>query len=125
MPTTTIPINNKCNQLVVTSGIQITTLDGRLTGNNVNFMNFTYNDLKMRRKAEVLKYISQTNTTQNKNYSNLVNSSGYYSRAKLVSFLKNKTQECPGKISSSSCIGVKGSLNNYYYDPNVPYFTSL
>ena len=67
MPTTTIAIHPKCSELVVTSGIPITTLVGRSSGNNISFLNFTYNDLTMRRKAQVLKYDKLAPVSQKKN----------------------------------------------------------
>ena len=126
MPTTTVPITNKCSQLVVTtSGDIITTLKGRFTGSNISFIKYTYDDLKMRRKSQVLKYIPQQNITQHQSYSNIVNSKGYYSKAKLVALINAKSQTCPNVTSTSSCSGVIGSSAIYYLDPNVPYYPSI
>ena len=126
MPTTTIQINEKCSQLVVTTnGDPITTLNGRLSGNNISFTNYTYDELKMRRKAQILKHITEVNTNKKQSYSNLVNKTGYYSRAQLVNFLNNRTQDCPNQTSSSSCSGVIGSNMNYYLDTKVPYYSSI
>ena len=127
MPTTTVQINNKCSHLVVTtSGDPITNLDGRLSGNNIKIINFTYEQLQMKRKAQVLKYISQDTYTKKQNYTSIVSNKGYYSKNKLLDFINSKSNICPDKISSSSCSGVFGSKSmNYYNDPNVPYYTSI
>ena len=126
MPTTTIQINNKCSQLVITTnGDPITTLNGRLSGNNISFTNFTYEDLKMRRKAQILKYNKEVATNKKKTYSDIVNRTGYYSQSQLLNFLNSRTQDCPNKTSSSSCSGVIGSKMNYYLDPKVPYYSSI
>lgn len=122
MPTTTIAIHPKCSELVVTSGIPITTLVGRSSGNNISFLNFTYNDLMMRRKAQVLKYDKLAPVSQKQKYSNAI-TSGYYSQAKLASLINVST--CPNKISSSSCSGVIGSSMQYYLNPVVPYYQSI
>ena len=124
MPITTIIVNDKCAQVVNTPGVPITSIDGRLTGNQINFMNYTYNDLKMRRKAEVLKYLpSNENTTKSK-YS-YTTKNNYYSQAKLKQFINRQTEDCPDRTSTSSCSGVVGSTTTYYLDPNVPYFPSI
>lgn len=126
MPTTTIQINPRCSRLIVTtSGDPITTLVGRNRGSNVNFLKFTYDDLKMKRKAQVLLYPNDTTLTKVNSYSAIVNKNGYYSRAKLLEFVNKKSQKCPNAVSSSSCSGVVGSNSIYYNDPKVPYFPSI
>jgi len=123
MPTTTIPITDKCSQLVVTTnGDPITSIDGRLTGNQVSFLKFTYADYTMRRKAEVLQY-KPTDENKKQKYSYLTKNS-YYSNAKLQQFINNKTIDC-NLPSSSSCSGVIGTNMIYQLNPNVPYFSSL
>ena len=125
MPTTTIQINPRCSRLIITtSGDKITTLEGRTNGSNINFLNFTYNDLKMKRKAQVLLYPTHI-VSQSHSYSAIVNKNGYYSRAKLLAFINTKSQKCPNAISSSSCSGVVGSNSVYYNDPRVPYYSSI
>jgi hypothetical protein len=124
MPTTTIIVNDKCSQLVNTPGVPITSIDGRLNGNQITFMNYTYNDLKMRRKAEVLKYLPSNEITTKSKYS-YTTKNNYYSQAKLQQFINRQTEDCPGKTSTSSCSGVVGSNNIYYLDPKIPYFPSI
>jgi hypothetical protein len=124
MPTTTIPITNKCSQLLITvKGPPVTTLVGRVTGNNITFNNFTYADLAMRRKAEVLKNRVKDNTT-NKSTLSYLSQNGYYSRAQLKKLIDGKTVDC-NAVSSSPCSGVVGSSTTYYLDKNVPYYPSL
>ena len=123
MPTTTILITDKCSQLIITTkGDPITSIDGRLTGNQVSFLNFTYADYAMRRKAEVLQYKPKVENKEQK-YAYLSKNS-YYSRAKLQKFINNKTIDC-NLPSSSSCSGVVGSNMIYYLNPNVPYYPSI
>jgi hypothetical protein len=123
MPTFTIPITDKCSQLVVTTnGVPITSIDGRLTGNQVSFLKFTYADHAMRRKAELLQYKPKGENKKQK-YSYLTKNS-YYSNAKLQQFINNRTIDC-NLPSSSSCSGVVGSNMIYQLNTNVPYFSSL
>ena len=123
MPTTTIPITDKCSQLVITNkGVPVTSIEGRLTGNQISFLNFTYEDYAMRRKAEVLQYKPKIEN-KNQNYSYLTKNS-YYSRAKMQQFINNKTVDC-NPSSSASCSGVIGSNMIYNLNPNVPYFPSI
>ena len=125
MPTTTVEINSDCYQVVNTPGVAITTLDGRNTGSNVNFMTFTYSELQMRRKAEVLKYKPNQIFSKKKVYSNAVNSGGYYSQTQIQNYLNNKTADCSGTIGSSTCAGVVGSYTTLFYNPEIPYYPSL
>ena len=123
MPTTTIPISEKCTQLVVTGGVPITSLDGRLRGNEISFTKFNYNDYAMRRKAEVLKYNNLGDSTQKSTYSYL-STNGYYSKAQLKKILDGKTVDCNAS-SSSSCSGVFGSYSTYYLNASVPFYSSI
>jgi len=124
MPVTTIIVNDKCSQVVNTPGVPITSIDGRLKGNQINFLNYTYSDLKMRRKAEVLKYIPSNENTTKSSYS-YITKNNYYSQAKLKEFINRQTVDCPDKTSTSSCSGVVGSNTIYYLDRKIPYFPSI
>ena len=124
MPTQTIQINDKCSQLVITPGVPITTIDGRLNGRQINFIKYTYNDLKMRRKAEVLKYLPSNEITTKSNYS-YITKNNYYSQSKLKQLINQRSADCPEKASSSSSSGVIGSNTIYYLDPNVPFYPSI
>ena len=123
MPTTTIPITDKCTQLVITPGVPITSIDGRTNGNQISFINYTYADYAMRRKAEVLQYRSK-DTLNKKNVYSYVSTKGYYSQAQLKRFLENQTVEC-NVSSSSSASGVIGSYSTYYLNMSVPFYSSI
>jgi len=124
MPTTTVQITPTCSQLLITvNGPPVTTLDGRLTGNQISFLNFTYDDYAMRRKAEVLKHKEKDTNTNKSTYAYL-SQNGYYSRANLKRFIDQRTVACNAS-SSSACSGVVGSTTTYYLNASVPYFPSI
>jgi len=124
MPTTTVQITPTCSQLLITvNGPPVTTLDGRLNGNQISFLNFTYEDYAMRRKAEVLKH-KEKNTNTNKSTYTYLSQNGYYSRANLKRFIDQRTVSCNAS-SSSACSGVVGSTTTYYLNASVPYFPSI
>jgi hypothetical protein len=79
MPTKTLLITPKCSKVLITPGVPIISIDGRLTGNNINFSKFSYEQFKMRRKVEVLRYVPKNETTTKSNYSN-VTKQNYYSQ---------------------------------------------
>jgi hypothetical protein len=124
MPTSTIKISDKCSELVIkTSGDPITTVDDRNNGSQVSFMQFTYGDYTMRRKAEVLKYKTQVNISKRTYYSYL-SRTGFYSQGALKNSIDNKTIDC-NVPSTASASGVIGSNAIYYLDPKVPYYKSI
>ena len=84
MPTTTFFITDKCSGLIRTPGVPITTLDGRTTGTDISFNTTSYEEYKMRRKAEVLQYKTIITNSQNKKMSFF-----------LVSFLELVLQTLP------------------------------
>lgn len=124
MPTRTILITNTCPQVINTPGIPITSIDGRLKGNQINFTNITYDQYKMRRKVEVLQYTPKNTDTYKGRYS-YITKNNYYSQAKIKQMIQQKSTECPGLASSSSCSGVIGSNMIYQLDANVPYYPSI
>ena len=121
--------------------VPITTLVGRLTGSNVVLdSNTTYEDYKMRRKAEVLKYRHANNApgidlSNKKNYSNIVKKGGSYSSTRLKQVIADNNGTIPEKclsmnriwkVSTPSQSGVKDyKTPGYYLDPYVTYYTSL
>ena len=124
MPTKTLLITPKCSKVLITPGVPIISIDGRLTGNNINFSKFSYEQFKMRRKVEVLRYVPKNETTTKSNYSN-VTKQNYYSQAQLKKMINNRSGDCPDKVSTGSCSGVFGSIDMYYLEPNVPYYSSI
>lgn len=124
MPTTTVQITPTCSQLLITvKGPPITSIDGRLNGNQISFINYTYADYAMRRKAEVLKHKDKDTTTNKSSYSYL-SQNGYYSKANLKRFIDQKRVVCDAS-STSSCSGVVGSTTTYYLNASIPYFSSI
>jgi hypothetical protein len=121
--------------------IPITTLEGRLTGTNVNFNNgTTYEDYKMRRKAEVLKYRHGTNApgidiSNKQNYRNIIKNGGSFSSSRLKKLMEENSGNIPDKclqmnrvwtVSTPSQSGVRDyNTPGYYLDPYVPYYPSL
>jgi hypothetical protein len=123
MPVKALILSNKCSQILRTPGVQINNIEGRTTGANISFTEFTYSDYTMRRKAEVLKHKDKDNITNKSTYSYL-SQNGYYSKSKLIQFINNRTVDCNAS-SSSSCSGVIGSTTTYYLNASVPYFPSI
>lgn len=125
--------------------VPITTLEGRLTGANVSFNmddKSTYEEYKMRRKAEVLKYRQGTNATgvtvsNKKNFNNIIKTGGpnSYSSAKLKKIADENNGVVPDTCSSqtstfrmfpasNSGVQIRKSYA-YYLDPSVNYYPSL
>ena len=113
----------------------ITSLEGRTTGTNVKFLvNGTgpsYEDYKMRRKAEVLKFRNGVNapgvdTSGRNSFKDVVKRGSNFSQAKLKQLLGENCTNTTLIISSPSKSGVY--INNspgYYLDTNVIYYPSL
>ena len=113
----------------------IPNIANRATGENISFDTYSYEELKMRRKAEVLKHnkhninTSNSNNTKKSNYSRIAKGGSSYknlTNARLKS-LKN-AQTCNNdKIieTSSSNSGVYGGKTILYVNNNIPYQDSL
>lgn len=126
--------------------VPITTLEGRLTGQNIKFntaaIGTSYEDYKMRRKAEVLKYRHGTNApgimlTSKQAYNNVVqkNAPNTFSSTRLKQLLEENNGNIPEKCLNTNKIWVMNPPSNsgvrdykmpgYYLDPYVPYYPSL
>lgn len=114
--------------------IPITSLEGRTTGNNIVFTpTATYQDYKMRRKAEVLKYRLGNNApgvirTNKEIYKGLLTTNrNNYSSTKLKQLiLENQSCNSTNVISKPYQSGVNDPyFPGYYLDPNIGYFPSL
>lgn len=123
----------------------VTTLDGRLQGNQIPFnigLGSDYESLKMRRKAETLKFRNSNNAgitlTTKQLYTNIVKNGGAYhfSRTRLNQLLdaNNGRLPCdigvnngnPIVISSPNNSGINDStFEGYYLNPYIPYYPSL
>jgi len=130
MPTTTFSITPTCSAIVRSSGVQITTLDGRLTGTDISFNTYSYEEYKMRRKAGVLQYKMLENKlpTKKELYSNVVKSGRGYSQARLkqiVALRATTEEDCPIIKYPASNSGIKGSYTQLYYNPTIPYIPSI
>ncbi len=128
MPITTFFITDKCSGLIRTPGVPITTLNGRLTGTDISFNTTSYDEYKMRRKAEVLQYKTIQINSQNKKmtFSNVVNNGGSYSQAQLKKIANTQTTNCPIVENPATNSGVKAEYKmNYVYNTNITYYPSL
>ena len=93
--------------------------------------NYSYNDLKMRRKAEILKHKqNKSSFTSKKAYSNIVRGSSKYrhlSKAKLEKLVDDDL--CSNDLlvfqNSASFAGVRGDNTLLYLDPNAPYYDKI
>jgi hypothetical protein len=132
MPTFTFQINNKCSAVIRAPGVRITTLDGRINTNDISFNTYSYNELSMRRKAEVLQYKGRDNVntqiSKRSDFSNLIQSKGTYSQARikqLISLRSSPEDECKVVKTPGTNSGIRGGANFLlYYDPKVPYIVT-
>ena len=115
------------------------TIVGRSSGNNINFNEYSYEERKMRRKAEVLKYTSRKNLILNNNNSNITQASSQnifstnnninnYTRINNTLILTNSN----GEICDSNRIIRKSARNSgvpsndlLFLDSSIPFNTSL
>lgn len=124
-------------QALRTRKIPITDLTGRSNGygKDLKFntkLNDSYDDLRMRRKAEYLKYRGLTNPGYNlNNFSDVVNNPArnIFSNAKLRQIaLVNKTVNCnlPVTLTLPTNSGVvDNKFEGYYLSKNVTFFQYL
>jgi len=122
-------------KLLRTPAIPITDLTGRSKGTGVQFdtrLNNSYDDLKMRRKAEYLKYRGVTNPGYNlNNFSAIVNNPGRkrFSSATLRQIaLTSETINCNGVITYTPPTNagvVDNHFKGYYLSNDVEFFNSL
>ena len=118
-----------------TPAVPITDLTGRTSGTGIKFdtrLNNSYDDLKMRRKAEYLKYRGVTNPGYNlNNFSNIVNNPGRkrFSSATLRQIaLNNQITNCNGIITytlPTNAGVVDNNFKGYYLSNDVEFFNSL
>jgi len=128
MPTLSFFINNKCPGIIRSSGVPITTLNGRLRGNDISFNTTSYEEYKMRRKAETLQYKTLETTSQTKKtqYANIVNNGKSYSQAQLKKIANTQQQNCPIVSYPATNSGVNAEYKmKYYYNTTIKYLPSL
>ena len=106
---------------------------GRTAVRNVLGSNLTYgyNDLKMRRKAEVLKHKhNKNNNTSKREFSNIVKGSSKYrhlSKAKLEKLVDDDL--CSNDLilfsNPGSYAGIKGDKSILFLRPEIPYYDKI
>jgi len=128
MPTLSFFITDKCSGIIRTPGVPITTLDGRLRGKDISFNTTSYEEYKMRRKAETLQYnkIETTSQTKKKQFANIVNNGKQYSQAQLKKIANTQAINCPIVEYPATNSGVNAEYKmKYYYNTNIKYYPSL
>ena len=112
--------------------IVIPNIDGRETGKNIDFSLYSYNTLKMRRKAEVLQYNKKEFQTQNKKqlYSQLSNSRKTKYKSMTNARIKQlKTSLNCENISTiknpSTNSGVRNGRTQLFLNTSVPYYEQI
>ena len=113
---------------------------GRSSGNNINFNNYSYEERKMRRKAEVLKYTSRKNLIlSNNNNPNITQSSSqniFSTNNNINNYIRiNNTlilTTSNGEICDSNKIIRKSARNSgvpsndlLFLNSSIPFNTSL
>lgn len=111
------------------TGNQIVTpnISGRDQGMDISFNTYTYSDLSMRRKAEVLKYTNTSSNQKTKKGSYAYASThGSISSSRLKKLKESQnceSSDIPGYRSTFS--GVRGGKTLLFLNPNVPSYNSL
>jgi len=122
-------------QILRTPSTPITDLTGRTNGSGIKFdtrLNNSYDELKMRRKAEYLKYRGVTNPGYNLNkFSDIVKNQGRkrFSSAKLRQIALTSTViNCNGLVTytlPTNAGVVDNNFKGYYLSNDVEFFNSL
>ena len=128
MPVVTFLLDNnkKCSGIIRSSGVKITTLDGRIQPLTIDFEKYSYNELQMSRKAEVLQYKNTESTlfTKAQNLAYLANNKGSYSQAKiqrLIALRATNEDTCPIVATPASNSGIRADYKTLLYrNPSVP-----
>jgi len=111
----------------------VTTLNGRLTGQNIVFTDtMTYEDYKMRRKVGVLEYNSTTHIrgqteTKKQDFTRMakVKGSSQFSQAMLKNFAVQSCEEIP-KLLPPANSGVRDvTFPGYKLNKSIPFKLSL
>lgn len=84
--------------------------------------NSSYEDQKMRRKVEVLKYKKNVNETKKTHFSALASRRGKYSNTAAIQDTCSENVE-RRKVASNS--GIKGDRSILVFNPNVQYIDKL
>lgn len=90
---------------------------GRTNVATINFDETSYEEYKMRRKAEVLKYKKNTSTNKRTQYSALASS-----RRGQISNITNTTINCENdiiRVKKATNSGIKGDNSLLFYNSNI------
>ena len=128
MPVVTFLLDNnkKCSGIIRSSGVKITTLDGRIQPLTIDFEKYSYNELQMSRKAEVLQYKNTESTlfTKSQKLAYLATNKGPYSQARiqqLISLRATTENSCPIVATPATNSGIRGDYKTLLYrNPSVP-----
>ena len=92
-------------------------ITGRTNVSTIDFNETSYEEYKMRRKAEVLKYKKNTTINKRTQYSALVSS-----RKGQISNITRATASCESdviRVKKATNSGIKGDNSLLFYNPNV------
>ena len=104
---------------------------GRSTGNNVPFSDTypTYYDFKMKRKANVLKRNNKLQESQKSTFARAVVRSTRYKKVSNARLRALKdSQQCSPQLllkKKSTNSGIHGGKELLWFDPDVPFFSSI
>ena len=110
---------------------QITSLNGRLSGQKLDLTKFSFNDYQMRRKAETLQYRkNQTGFSKKQQYSQISNIGGLNTAQKSLLRRINQTQDNCANQDIIPRPPINSGVHDYkypgyYYDARIPYLSSL
>ena len=108
------------------TGDEVVTPDttGRSENSMIDYNETSYEQYKMRRKAEVLKYKKNTTTNKRTQYSALAsNRRGQISNVTSVS--NTCSTDVTVKVKNASNSGIKGDNSLLFYDENVTFIQKL
>jgi hypothetical protein len=128
MPVVTFLLDNnkKCSGIIRSSGVQITTLEGRIQPLTIDFETYPYNELQMRRKAEILQYkhTDTTSFTKGQTLAYQAKNKGPYSQARiqqLIALRATNEDTCPIIATPATNSGIKGDNKTLLYrNPSFP-----
>lgn len=109
---------------------QIPNIIGRSNGTNIDFVSseFTYEELKMRRKATILQNQNKNFNSKKTNYSNTIKGINlrYSSKTRLRQLaLTNQCQNQPPSVKLAINSGVKNDNTPLIFNRNVPFYSQI
>lgn len=106
---------------------QIPITTGRARRNMVDFTQYSYDALRMRRKAEVLQHNNKKTESRKKEFANIVSRrNNKSSRARIRKLIEsNDCEKQPYITKPSTNSGVKNGKTFLYYNKNTPFYSSI